>query len=310
MPLSTEPMQAPWDLPALTHLAQAVWPDMQVQWLASIDSTNTELMRRAAQRQYQPCVLLAQQQTAGKGRLGKPWQMQANQALALSIGLPLQPRDWSGLSLVVGLAVVSALTQWACQAGAAAPSDGPRLGLKWPNDVWLMAADGQGRKMAGILIETLGITQADQTPAQPQGLQATAMAAPRYAVIGMGLNLKPQDLQGTSVPPANVQEWAGIEVQPQALLEHLLAAVLAAVKQFESEGFAAFHSSFAAWDLLAGRTVGLSDGRVGNCLGVDEQGELLLSVQGALVPVTSGEVSVRPMVKAARADTLNAQRGV
>lgn len=304
MPPLTEPtQQSPWDLPALSHSAQAAWPGIALQWLPSIDSTNSELMRRAAQGQQPACVLLAQEQTAGKGRLGKPWQMQAEQALALSIGLPLAPRDWSGLSLVVGLAVVSALTQWARQAGATpAQQSAQRLGLKWPNDVWLMAPDGQGSKMAGILIETVGHS--------PTGLAAaqSAASAARYAVIGMGLNLKPQDLQGTSVPPANVQEWAGVEAHAQDVLAHVIPAVLAAVQQFERDGFAAYQSAFAAWDLLAGRTVRLSDGRVGDCLGVDAQGELLLALQGEVVQITSGEVSVRPMQDAAAAD--HAAKGV
>lgn len=296
MPALTESPSAPWDLPALSQQAQAAWPGVQVQWLASIDSTNSELMRRAAQGQQQPCVLLAQEQTAGKGRLGKPWQMHADQALALSIGLPLAPRDWSGLSLVVGLAVVSALTQWARQAGAApAAMATERLGLKWPNDVWLMAANGQGRKMAGILIETVGQTSTAQAA-------QSASAAARFVVIGMGLNLKPQDLQGTSVPPANVQDWAGVAVNAQQILEHVIPAVLTAVQQFEREGFASYQSAFAAWDLLAGRSVSLSDGRVGDCLGVDAQGELLLALQGEVVQVTSGEVSVRPVLNAAPID--------
>lgn len=310
MPASTELQQAPWDLPALSHLTHAVWPGMQVQWLASIDSTNTELMRRAAQRQYQPCVLLAQEQTAGKGRMGKSWYMQAGKTLALSIGLPLQPRDWSGLSLVVGVALLSALTQWARSVGAAPERQHAlTLGLKWPNDVWLMAPDGQGQKMAGILIETLGISVAEQTASQ-RTQPVPMAAAPRYAVIGIGLNLSPQELQSTAMPLANVQDWAGVPVPAQQLLEHVLASVLAAIQQFEREGFTAFHSAFEAWDLLAGRTVSLSDGRVGDCLGVDGQGELLLSVAGALVPVASGEVSVRPVAPAARLDQHSAPRGV
>lgn len=307
MPSLTESVQNPWDMAALAGQAQTVWPTMQVQWLASIDSTNTELMRRAAQGQLQPCVLLAQQQTAGKGRMGKPWHMQADQTLAMSIGVSLAPRDWSGLSLVVGVAVVSALTEWARKAGAWPESgSAQRLGLKWPNDVWLMAPDGQGRKMAGILIETLGHGAAGLAA---QSSPSQMAQAPRYAVIGMGINLKPQDLPDTSVPVANVQDWTGLEVRAQDVLEHVLPAVLAAIQQFESEGFAAYQSVFAAWDLLAGRAVALSDGRVGDCLGVDEQGELLLALQGEVVRVTSGEVSVRPQLKSAGLEHASPQQG-
>ncbi|THU04434.1 biotin--[acetyl-CoA-carboxylase] ligase [Lampropedia puyangensis] len=293
--INVPPSQRPLGIAVLEQAAQSEWSGIRVEWVPSIDSTNTELMRRASQGDMQACVLMAQEQTAGRGRMGKPWHMHAEQALALSIGVPLNPRDWSGLSLVVGLAVVSALTQWARQTGAAAPSPAERLGLKWPNDVWLMAPDGQGRKMAGILIETAGRT----LPAASTGagsFSSAATSSSRYAVIGMGVNLRPQALEGTSVPPANVQEWAGAPVEEQTLLALLVPSVLSAVRQFEHEGFAAYQQAFAAWDLLAGRPVALSDGRVGDGLGVDVQGELLVAIDGQVVSVTSGEVSVRPAV--------------
>lgn len=281
------------DIQAIEQAAWTEWPGLRVQWLPTVDSTNTELMRRAAQGLGEPCVLIAGEQTAGRGRMGKPWQTRPEAALTFSIGLPLAPRDWSGLSLVVGIAVVSALVEWARAQGVglADPQRGAaeRLGLKWPNDVWLMDADGRGRKMAGILIETAA--------SSPLGA-GQRCADERHVVIGIGLNLLPQEVPAASVPPASVAQWAGVEPTPQAVLQVLLPAVLAAVRTFEAQGFAAYQQTFSAWDLLAGRDIVLSDGRGGECLGVDVQGELLLATADGVVRVGSGEVSVRPAVRA------------
>ncbi|MHB8950233.1 MAG: biotin--[acetyl-CoA-carboxylase] ligase, partial [Rhodoferax sp.] len=129
------------DARALQAIREAVLPELpgfEVQWVPQIDSTNSELMRRARAGRFEPVLLLAGQQTAGRGRLGREWfsgvDVQANRAsagsLTFSLGLPLMPLDWSGLSLAVGVSVVESLH--------------PDLRLKWPNDVWL-----HDRKLAG-----------------------------------------------------------------------------------------------------------------------------------------------------------------
>lgn len=282
----------------IEQAAQAAWPGLALQWLPSIDSTNTELMRRAALGQSAPALLVADAQTAGRGRLGRRWQSQPGQALTFSLGLSLAPQDWSGLSLVVGMAVVSALQAWARAQGVAASAG--RLGLKWPNDVWWIDGAGHMRKMAGILIETA----AAASPASP-------LRQMRYAVIGIGLNLLPQtlpaqagdaaarlhDLGAARVGMTSVAEWAGVAPDAGAVLHMLAPAVLSAVRQFEAEGFAAFQPAFAAWDVLAGLPVVLSDGRQGEGLGVDAQGQLLLALGGQVVHINSGEVSVRPLAQ-------------
>lgn len=293
----------------IEQAAQAHWPGLALQWLPSIDSTNTELMRRAALGQSAPALLVADAQTAGRGRLGKRWQSQPGQALTFSLGLPLAPQDWSGLSLVVGMAVVSALQAWARAQGVAASAG--RLGLKWPNDVWWIDGAGHMRKMAGILIETASAPQAVAALPVAAASPASPLRQMRYAVIGIGLNLLPQalpeqagdaaarlhDLGAARVGMASVAEWAGVAPDAGAVLHLLAPAVLSAVRQFEAEGFAAFQPAFAAWDVLAGLPVVLSDGRQGEGLGVDAQGQLLLALGGQVVHIHSGEVSVRPLAQ-------------
>jgi BirA family biotin operon repressor/biotin-[acetyl-CoA-carboxylase] ligase len=156
-------MNSAVDWPA-QQIEQAIAPDLpgfHFEVLAQIDSSNSELMRRARDGQTQPVLLLAEQQSAGRGRLGRQWTSD----LTFSLGLPLAPSDWSGLSLAMGLSIVQSLH--------------PELRLKWPNDVWW-----EGRKLAGILIET------------------ASFGANRYVVVGVGINIRPRDGTGLATPPA------------------------------------------------------------------------------------------------------------
>ena len=76
-----------------------------------------------------PCLLVAERQTAGRGRHGRPWRSTPGASLTFSLAWPLTRADLSGLSLAVGVALADALDATAT----------PRIGLKWPNDLWLVA---------------------------------------------------------------------------------------------------------------------------------------------------------------------------
>ena len=239
-------------------------PGFTVEVLPQVDSTNTELMRRAKAGQLEPILLVAEQQTAGRGRLGRAWDSGATgvPSLTFSLGLPLSPIAWSGLSLAVGVSVAQSLH--------------PDLRLKWPNDIWF-----QMRKLGGILIETASFGDV------------------RYVVIGVGINIAPRDTAGLSTPPA----WLH-EVQPgmdaPLALQRVVAPLVRAIQQFEVQGFASFQARFNALDALAGCAVSLSgdlhgaQGIQGTAHGVDEAGALLLHTAQGLQKITSSEVSVRP----------------
>ena len=255
--------------------AEAIWeavapfqPGFTVEILPEIDSTNSELMRRAKAGQLDPILLVAEQQTAGRGRLGRVWSSgltsekpsTESTSLTFSLGLPLSPQSWSGLSLVVGLSVAQSLH--------------PALRLKWPNDIWL-----QGRKLAGILIET------------------ASFGGIRYVVAGIGINIGPRGPQGLSTPPAWLHELApGIDA-PKALAS-VAQPLVAAIQQFAALGFAPFQQGFNALDALAGRDVVMSDGTAGQARGVDASGALLVATAHGVKAVTSSEISVRPAAKA------------
>ena len=271
--------------------AEAVWeavspslPGFTVEVLPSIDSTNTELMRRARAGLCEPTLLVAEQQTAGRGRLGRVWQSDVGASLMMSLGLPLAPKDWSGLSLAVGVSVAESLQPVLPPLGAGQPA---RVGLKWPNDLWLGASNGAAgdRKLGGILVETASFVA-------PQAAAAPASTA-RYVVVGIGINVLPRSPEGMSMPPGSLQDVEPGLDAPAALLR-IVPPLVAMLQAFEGYGFAPMQPRFAARDVLQGRAVTLSDGTAGMAHGVGDDGALLVHTAGGMQAITSSEISVRP----------------
>ena len=276
--------------------AEAIWqavapqlPGFTIEVLPCIDSTNTELMRRARAGRCEPILLVAEQQTAGRGRLGREWhssgagQHSGGQAASLtfSLALPLAPLDWSGLSLAVGVSVAESL-----QPLLPAPdSRTPRIGLKWPNDLWLGGAAGE-RKLGGILVETASFV-APQRPALGSAV------APRYVVVGVGLNVLPRADAGLSIPAGCLQEVDAALDAPTALAR-IAAPLVAMLQSFELYGFEPMQPRFALRDVLQERLVTLSDGSRGTAHGVAPDGALLVHTAQGMQSVTSADVSVRP----------------
>ncbi|MBT2300779.1 biotin--[acetyl-CoA-carboxylase] ligase [Variovorax paradoxus] len=261
-------MAAPWFEDEIAAVLAPLLPGLSVEVVAEIDSTSSELMRRARDGRSSPVLLVAERQTAGRGRMGRPWQSAQDQgdpaSLTFSLGLPLLPRDWSGLSLAVGVSVAESLD----------PSKAGGISLKWPNDLWV-----EDRKLGGILIET----------ALPQN-----GTAERYLVIGIGLNIGPREATGLSTAPAWIQQWRPRATAP-GLLREIVVPLVDDVLLFGERGFVPFAERFAARDLLRGREVQLSDGTVGRCEGVGWGGELLVQTASGTKTITSAEVSVRPV---------------
>ncbi|MBP6395643.1 MAG: biotin--[acetyl-CoA-carboxylase] ligase [Giesbergeria sp.] len=269
--------------------AEAIWqavapqlPGFTIEVLPCIDSTNTELMRRARAGRCEPILLVAEQQTAGRGRLGREWHSGTDAAsLTFSLGLPLAPLDWSGLSLAVGVSVAESL-----QPLLPAPdSRTPRIGLKWPNDLWLGGAAGE-RKLGGILVETASFV-APQRPALGSAV------APRYVVVGVGLNVLPRADAGLSIPAGCLQEVDAALDAPTALAR-IAAPLVAMLQSFELYGFEPMQPRFALRDVLQERLVTLSDGSRGTAHGVAPDGALLVHTAQGMQSVTSADVSVRP----------------
>lgn len=276
-------MSVRWYPEDLWQHTAPVLPGFTVEVLPRIDSTNTELMRRARAGQTEPTLLVAEQQTAGRGRLGRVWQSDVGASLMLSLGLPMAPRDWSGLSLAVGVSVAESLQP---TLPPLEPGQPPRIGLKWPNDLWLSG----DRKLGGILVETASFV-APQA-AQPATTHGTAA---RYVVVGIGINVLPRSGEGMSMPPGSLQDVEPDLDAPAALLR-IVPPLVAMLQGFEACGFAPVQPRFAARDVLQGRPVTLSDGQTGTAHGVGEDGALLVHTAQGMQAVTSAEISVRPAV--------------
>ena len=260
-----------WPAEALWQAVSPLLEGFTVEILPEIDSTNTELMRRARAGRCEPILLVTENQTAGRGRLGRQWVSGIGDSLTFSLGLPLAPADWSGLSLAVGVSLAQTL-----QPQLPQPGDGrARLGLKWPNDLWL---EGD-RKLGGILIETAS----GVGPAGPS----------RYVVIGVGLNVREPAADGLSTTPASLHDIDAALDAPTAL-GRIAPPLVQALLAFAQHGFAPVRAQFAERDLLQGRIVNLSDGHSGLAQGVGADGALRVQTDAGLRTVTSSDISVRP----------------
>lgn len=242
---------------------------LEVAW--SLESTNTELLRRPAPARG-VAVLLAERQTGGRGRLGREWVSPLAAHLYLSLARTFGGglARLGGLSLVAGIATAEALRDLGYN----------KVGLKWPNDL-VVAGPGGLRKLGGLLIEGGG-----------------EHAGPVRAVIGLGVNVRMPEAMSTRVD----QPWvdlAGLGDAPDRnrLVAALLGALLPALDTFDSEGLAPFLPRYAALDALAGQAVTVHAGNAllhGRALGLDPDGALRVCLDdGVERSFHAGEVSVR-----------------
>ncbi|AZC21096.1 bifunctional biotin--[acetyl-CoA-carboxylase] ligase/biotin operon repressor BirA [Pseudomonas sp. CMR5c] len=232
----------------------------------SIDSTNAEALRSIERGTQAPLLVLAERQTAGRGRRGRKWVSPFAENIYYSLVLRIERgmRQLEGLSLVVGLAVMHTLKE--CGV--------PGAGLKWPNDVLV----GQ-KKIAGVLLELVG------DPADVC-----------HVVLGIGINVNMQLTEEVD------QEWTSVRLQSGKLIDrnYLIARlneVLAGyLERHRSEGFAAIQEEWERHHLWQGRSVSLIAGAhsvIGTVLGIDRQGALRLSVAGEEKVFSGGELSLR-----------------
>lgn len=295
------PRHAHWDAERLWQQLEPLLPGLSIEVVARTDSTNTQLLERARMSSgrrdsasplgldgsadelsgpfgrrtgdTQPCLLVAEHQTRGRGRMGRVWQSAPSSSLTFSLALALQARDWSGLSLAVGVALADALDP------IGAPGASPRIGLKWPNDLWLLDGPGVGRKLGGILIETV------------------VVGRHRMAVIGVGLNVLPQPVRDVSHGYACLQEL-NPAADAAAVLHQVARPLVEGLLSYQSHGFAGVAGAYARRDLLVGRQVSIPavQGQVGVAIGIADDGSLRVRTDGGSVHlVASGEVGVIPI---------------
>jgi BirA family biotin operon repressor/biotin-[acetyl-CoA-carboxylase] ligase len=239
---------------------------LELHW--EIDSTSNEIQRRLG-TWPDLSMVLAETQSAGRGRRGRAWLSPPGLNVYLSC---LKRFDagfaaLSGLSLAVGVIVMRTLAALGIQGA----------GLKWPNDVLSDAG-----KLAGILVELSGEYQ-----------------GPCAAIIGVGVNVR---------LTAALREQAGQPINDLANLAHgeapdrnqvaasLIANLVEGLRQFERDGFAGFVDEYAGHDLLRGKALHLQGAlgeRDGVGAGVDARGALLLQTPTGVLSVDSADVTVR-----------------
>jgi BirA family biotin operon repressor/biotin-[acetyl-CoA-carboxylase] ligase len=236
-----------------------------VEVVAETGSTNADLLARASQLSG-PVLLIAEHQTAGRGRAGRSWLSAPGHSLTFSLAWKFEGglQQLTGLPLAVGVALAETLGHL-----------GQPVQLKWPND---LLKDGD--KLAGILVE-----------AQPVGAGAT------WAIIGIGLNLAmPDELEARIGRSVATVPWLA-RMDRDALAAALLDGLAQALDQFAQAGFGAFS---ARWNLLhgwQGQLVTVIDrGEVlqeGLAAGVDDGGRLLLDTAQGRSAIVAGDVSLR-----------------
>ena len=260
----------PLELLAADEIIGALPPALQgklnLRVLAGTDSTNTQLM--AADAADDPQALLAEHQSAGRGRHGRSWHSPFGTNLYVSLAWTFSqwPAALTALPLATGVATAEALAELEL----------PDLRLKWPNDLWI-----GGAKLGGILIEQRG-----------------EAGGSCRVVVGLGLNVAMRSATTAHIGQAwtTLAERLGRTPSRNALAARILGHWCVMLERFSRDGFVPFEPGFRALDLLRNRAVTLSlpEGEVaGIARGVDESGALLVDAGDTRRRILSGEVNLR-----------------
>ena len=243
--------------------------------VATSGSTNVDLAERAgaAATAAGATVLVAEHQTAGRGRRGRSWQAPARAALTLSVLVrPVVPAErWSWLPLLAGVAVAEAVER----------TTGVQARLKWPNDVVV-----DDRKLAGVLLERV---ESRPGPA---------------AVIGVGLNvsLRREELPVPTASSLLLETGAAVDRQPLLLaVLRTLEALYLAWSETAGDPLAGLQASYVRRSATVGRSVrvALPDGSSlsGSAESVDSAGRLVVATGTGRRTLSAGDVMhVRPVV--------------
>ena len=248
-------------------------------------STNDDLLERwRAGQLIDPVARLAHKQTAGKGRAGRIWLANPEDSICFSFAFPFHrsPAQLSGLSLLVGLAVITGIAK-ACNVDDSTLHQSG-LRLKWPNDLLLKNA-----KLGGILIE---------------GGQAKA-GDPTWMIVGIGINLCNANAIEQSLDKQGIEVSSLEELLPASTklpdVEYLWLTLLESLEQsftnFDKTGFAPHQQSWNKWDAFYDQKVCISgsgkESTLGIAKGVDNNGALILDQAGKTISIYAGDVSLR-----------------
>ena len=267
----TEPLDADTIRSRLPREVRDSVSHLAAEW--SIASTNTALLERSAPGAGKTEVLLAEYQTAGRGRRGRAWLAPPGGAVCLSLSWTFRevPPDLGSLGLVIGVCALRALKAL----------DVRNLGLKWPNDLLI-----DGRKLGGILID----------------LRAES-AGPALVVIGIGINVALGDsvlrkIAQTGLEAADLAGAGAAHPARNTIAAGLITECVRGLREFERRGLRPFSEEWRSADALRGRPVEVraAEGAVtrGLARGIDVHGAFMLETPGEVKRFISGDVTVRP----------------
>ncbi len=250
----------------VAKLVGACSDEVDVVVLKEVDSTNAEVARRLSGSEAAMPVVLADAQTEGRGRRGRNWSSPKGQNLYMSMGLTLRGgfEGLSGLSLVLGVAVVRAL-------GALGVTG---AGLKWPNDLY-----AGGKKFGGILVEIQGELQEGQV----------------QVIAGLGINVHMTAADDVDQPWTSLaKHWPDHAWVRNDLAASVIVEVAKVMEQFQQGGFSKFRDEWQRHDIFYGQPLAARDGVLaGIGAGVDAGGNYLLDTDDGQLSVMAGDISLR-----------------
>jgi BirA family biotin operon repressor/biotin-[acetyl-CoA-carboxylase] ligase len=240
-----------------------------VKYFDSIGSTNSEALAWATHDAKDLSLVIADEQTAGRGRLDRKWFTPRGTALACSLILRPTAEEKPYLTRIVGLAALA--------VADALRTRGLVAQIKWPNDVLL-----NGHKVAGILVESVW-----------SGEEVDCV------VIGIGVNVLKGAVPSADLlqfPAASLEDALGADIERERVLHDILAAFIALRPHLGIDSF------IAAWEkalAFRGESVqveqGDGDGVTGKLIGLEPDGSLRISAKdGKSVTVRFGDVRLRP----------------
>jgi BirA family transcriptional regulator, biotin operon repressor / biotin---[acetyl-CoA-carboxylase] ligase len=242
----------------------------RIHYFEKLDSTQETAREFAANGAAQGTVVIAEQQSAGRGRMGRRWHSPPKVNLYMTVILrPKMPAaEVPRLSLVAGVAMAEALE-------AAAPG---AVALKWPNDLWL-----KGRKAGGIIAEAV----------------ADARQQLSCVLLGIGLNVNlavreiPEELRSVAT---SLRAATGRHHDRIALAAALFSRLDTRYMETEAQGFEAVRPVWEQYSALTGKRVTVAEGtsrQAGVVTGIDSDGALLLDTgRGTVARILTGDVSI------------------
>lgn len=224
----------------------------------SVESTNLEALKLAAAGAPEGTAVIAEEQTAGRGRLNRTWQSPPGCNLYLSLVLKpdVEPADAPQITLLAGAAVAKALSRW-CPGS---------VGVKWPNDVMI-----RDRKVCGILTE-LRLSGG--------GISSVIVG------IGINVNIRREELDPAFRDAAtSLLEETGAETDRTVLAADLLEELEILYDLWIRDGFDAVRPHWLPYSVLTGKRVRVAfqdEVEEGTAVGLDADGALILEESGGI----------------------------